>query len=175
MKRLLTLLFVLATVAATLVTQGTAGMARTAPANTLLAGGRDVAVLYGTDGTAGQTDLRYSSPPSVTVLDGTLRSSYDPSTGDEELSYTHSWLIRVLISGGGRRPLLLLIGTDATAATFWQAGTSAGPVLVRGTSLVRSAQVTGDTAILNADIANSGDVEVFGPRSCGGSSLTAGR
>ncbi len=128
-------------------------------------GGRDVALLYGTDGVGGETVLRYSSQPTVHVPDGTVTSSYDPSSGDLKLDYTHSGLARVLITGGGRRPLLLLLGTDATAATFWQADTAAGPVLVRGTSLVRSARLDGGTAVLRADRASAGDVEVFGPAS----------
>ncbi|WP_433174727.1 beta-galactosidase [Actinoallomurus sp. CA-150999] len=119
------------------------------------AGGRDVAVLYGTDGTQGSTVLRYSSQPTVQVLAGSVKSSY--SGGDLRLDYTHSGLARVLISGGGRRPLLLLLGTDAEAAKFWQAG----PALVRGTSLVRSATVAGATAYLRADTAKVEDVEVF--------------
>ena len=65
----------------------------------------------------------------------------------------------MLVTGGGRRPLLLLLGTDAAAATFWRAD---GPVLVRGTSLVRSASTSGGTVSLRADTAEAGDVEVFG-------------
>jgi beta-galactosidase GanA len=125
--------------------------------------GRDVAVLYGTAGSTGSTVLRYAAKPSVTVLDGTVTSSYTPSTGDLRLDYTHSGLARVLISGGGRRPLLLLLGTDATAASFWRVDTNAGPVLVRGTSLVRAASVTGGAVNLRADTASAGPVEVFGP------------
>ncbi|MEV0401175.1 beta-galactosidase [Actinoallomurus sp. NPDC050550] len=117
--------------------------------------GRDVAVLYGTDGTQGSTVLRYSSQPTVKVLAGSVKASYSGS--DLRLDYTHSGLARVLISGGGRRPLLLLLGTDAEAAKFWQAG----PALVRGTSLVRSATVAGATAYLRADTAKAEDVEVF--------------
>ena len=128
--------------------------------------GRDVALLYGTDGVAGSTVLRYSSRPRVRVLTGQqsqLRSSYSPATGDLRLDYTHSGLARVLISGGGRRPLLLLLGTDATAASFWRVDTGDGPVLVRGTSLVRSATVTNGAVKLQADTATAGAVEVFGP------------
>ncbi|MEV5708552.1 beta-galactosidase [Actinoallomurus sp. NPDC052274] len=131
--------------------------------------GRDIAVLYGTDGTQGSTVLRYSSRPTVKVLQGSVKASYSPrpidpglppgsSSGDLRLDYTHSGLARVLISGGGRRPLLLLLGTDAEAAKFWQAG----PLLVRGTSLVRSATVRGQTAYVRADTAKAEDVEVFG-------------
>jgi beta-galactosidase GanA len=118
--------------------------------------GRDIALLYGRAGEAGRTVLRYRSAPTVRVLAGGVRSTYHE--GDLTLDYTHSGLARVLITGGGRRPLLLLLGTDAEAAKFWQHG----PVLVRGTSLVRSATVYGDTAVLRADTATATDVEVFG-------------
>jgi beta-galactosidase GanA len=127
-------------------------------------GNRDVALLYGTDGAAGSTVLRYSSRPRVQVLDGRATSVYS-ANGDLRLNYTHHGLTRVLITGGGRRPLLLLLGTDATAASFWRVDTDAGPVLVRGTSLVRSATVRGSTVDLRADSATAGPVEVFGPAS----------
>jgi beta-galactosidase GanA len=128
-------------------------------------GGRDIAVLYGTEGTDGATVLRYPSEPEVSILDGTVSASYDPATGDLRLDYPHDGLARVLISDGGRRPLLLLLGTDTTAASFWRADTRAGPVLVRGTSLVRSAAVHGTRVSLRADTAAAGPVEVFGPGS----------
>ena len=124
-------------------------------------GGRDIALLYGTEGTAGSTVLRYPSRPSVRVLAGPVKASYDAGRGDLRLDYTHEGLARVLVTGGGRRPLLLLLGTDATAATFWQTGTATGPILVRGTGLVRSARVHGGVAALRADTAKAGDVEVF--------------
>jgi beta-galactosidase GanA len=122
-------------------------------------GGRDVAVFYGAAGTVGTTVLRYSSPPKVTVLDGTVSCTY--ANGDLRLAYTHRGLARVLISGGGHRPLLLLLGTDDTAASFWRADTTAGPVLVNGTALLRSAAVSHGTIGLRADTAEAGPVEVF--------------
>ncbi|MFL6072288.1 MAG: beta-galactosidase [Mycobacteriales bacterium] len=126
-------------------------------------GGGDVAVLYGTEGVAGATVLRYASRPTVTVLDGAVASRYDPATGDLRLDYTHTGLARVRITGGGRPPLLLLLGTDATTAGFWQADTAAGPVLARGPELLRSASVDGRTLRLRADTATAGPVEVFAP------------
>jgi beta-galactosidase GanA len=125
--------------------------------------GTDVAVLYGRDGEPGTTVLRYSSAPSVTVLAGGVRSSFNRTTGDLRLDYVHSGLSRVLVTGGGRRPLLLLLGTDATAAQFWRVSTGAGTVLVRGTELVRAGDVRGGTLALQADTSMAGDVEVFGP------------
>jgi beta-galactosidase GanA len=124
-------------------------------------GGRDVGLLYGRAGSAGSTVLRYSSKPSVRVLSGDVRSSF--ADGDLRLDYTHDGLARVLVTGGGRPPLLLLLGTDETAAEFWRVDTAAGPVLVRGTALVRSAKVRDSTVTLRADVAAAGEVEVFAP------------
>ncbi|MPZ79175.1 MAG: beta-galactosidase [Actinophytocola sp.] len=124
-------------------------------------GGRDVALLYGRAGETASTVLRYAARPSVRVLSGSVRSSF--TGGDLRLDYTHAGLARVLVTGGGRPPLLLLLGTDETAAEFWRLDTDAGPVLVRGTSLARSAHVSGRTLYLRADTAAAGDVEVFAP------------
>lgn len=123
--------------------------------------GRDVALLYGRSGETGATVLRYRSKPSVRVLAGNVRSSF--KNGDLRLDYTHDGLARVLVTGDGRPPLLLLLGTDEVASTFWRADTPSGPVLVRGTALVRSAQVNGSTVTLRADVASAGEVEVFAP------------
>ncbi|MFG1855117.1 beta-galactosidase [Actinomadura geliboluensis] len=120
------------------------------------AGKRDTAVLYGTEGTAGTTILRYGSRPEVKVLNGSVKSTY--SNGELRLDYEHRGLARVQITGGGRTPLLLLIGTEAEAAKFWRSGDT----LVRGTDLVRSAQVRNGTAVIRADLAEAGDIEVFG-------------
>ncbi|GAA2415142.1 beta-galactosidase [Actinomadura vinacea] len=118
-------------------------------------GGRDVAVLYGTDGIPGKTVLRYSSRPKVRVLEGDVRASY--RNGDLNLDYTHSGLVRVLITDGGRRPLLLLLGTDAEAAKFWRSG----DVLLRGTDLVRSARLNASTLAIRADTSKPADIEAF--------------
>jgi beta-galactosidase GanA len=116
---------------------------------------KDTAILYGREGTPGSTVLGYGARPAVKVLSGTVTSSY--AGGNLRLDYTHHGLARVLISGGGHRPLLLILGTDDTAATFW----NVDGVLVRGTSLVRAASVAHGTVELRADTARAGPVEVF--------------
>jgi beta-galactosidase GanA len=128
---------------------------------------RDVAVLYGGDGDPGQTMLRYASRPNVTVLDGSAQVTWDAARNDLRLDYEHSGLVRVLISGGGRGDLILLIGTDKAAAEFWRQDTAAGPVIERGTKLVRTAAVTGPattrTLALTGDADRAGPIEVFAP------------
>ncbi|GIF21868.1 beta-galactosidase GanA [Actinoplanes tereljensis] len=123
--------------------------------------GRDIKVLYGTAGTPGTTVLNYLSKPVVRVLDGQVSATY--SGGKLRLDYTHEGLARVQVTGGGQRPQLLLLGTDDTAAAFWRYDTASGPVLVRGTDLLRSAALIHGTAALRADSNAAGPVEVFSP------------
>jgi beta-galactosidase GanA len=122
--------------------------------------GRDVAVLYGDAGTAGETVLHYPSQPTVTSSGGTVTDTWDPSTGDLRLNYTHDGLTRVRITGG-EHPLLLLLADTGTAETFWRQDTAAGPVLVRGTHLVRTATADGATVNLTGDVATDGSIEVW--------------
>nr|WP_262700819.1 beta-galactosidase [Streptomyces sp. NEAU-383] len=126
-------------------------------------GNRTQAVLYGGEGDPGQTMLRYPSKPKVTVIGGKAGSTWDAERGDLKLDYTHTGLTRVLLQGGGRPALLLLIGTDDRAADFWRQDTQAGPVLERGTELVRTAAVTGRTLALTGDARKAGPLEVFAP------------
>jgi beta-galactosidase GanA len=124
-------------------------------------GDRDVALLYGRAGQDGETLLHYAAQPTVTVLDGDVRSTWDAARGDLRLNYTHSGLARVLVTGGAR-PLLLLLATDEVAATFWQQQTPYGPVLVRGPYLLRTASGSHGTLALAGDTSQAGDLEVFG-------------
>ena len=123
-------------------------------------GDRDVALLYGRDGQDGETVLRYAAEPKVTVLDGTSSPPGTKTRGDLRLNYKHSGLARVLVTGG-ERPLLLLLGTDEVAATFWRQQTASGPVLVRGPALLRGAAANGTTLALTGDTAKQSDLEVF--------------
>jgi beta-galactosidase GanA len=118
-----------------------------------------VALLHGRAGETGETLFRYASKPSVQVLSGSVTSSWDPATGDLKLSYTHDGLIRVRING-----LTLLIADEDTANTFWRVDSEAGPVLVRGPELVRTAHAAGPLLALTGDTTAPADLEVWGPR-----------
>ncbi|MET9218101.1 beta-galactosidase [Streptomyces sp. NPDC003300] len=123
-------------------------------------GGRDVAVLYGDHGSDGETVLHYATRPTVTATGGAVTSAWDPATGDLRLNYAHTGLTRVRISGGAH-PLLLLLADTDTAKTFWRQDTAAGPVLVRGTHLLRGAVSNGSALALTGDVATDGAIEVF--------------
>src|ERR1041384_8832433 len=70
-------------------------------ATVLRQGSTDLALLYGRTGEPGQTVLRYTSPPTVTVLAGTVTSSF--ANGRLDLQYTHSALAQVRIRSEERR------------------------------------------------------------------------
>ncbi len=126
-------------------------------------GSRDVAVLYGDPGTDGETVLRFPTQPKVQVTGGTVEQTWDTTTGDLRLNYTHGGLARVLVTPQGGRPLLLLLADKATAETFWQQDTAAGPVLVRGSHLVRTAasRAGGRALALTGDNGTDPAIEVF--------------
>ncbi|GAA1086611.1 beta-galactosidase [Streptomyces javensis] len=119
-------------------------------------GDRDVALLYGREGEAGETVLRYAKRPKVTALDGDITSAWDAERGDLRLNYTHKGLARVLVNG-----LELLIADTAETAHWWRQDTAAGPVLVRGPSLVRTAELAGSTLKLTGDSAKAARIEVI--------------
>lgn len=125
-------------------------------------GDRDVAVLYGRNGQAGESVLNYAQQPTVQVLAGTVNQTWDPATGDLRLNYTHNGLARVLISGpGSTRPLLLLLGDDQDAKKFWRTDTTSGPVLVHGSDLLRTATATSGRVDLTGDSSAQQNIEVF--------------
>ena len=124
---------------------------------------RGLLLLYGRNGEDGETVLRYSSPPKVEVLSGTVASTFDAATGDLRLNYQHSGLARLRITGGGRAPLTLLLSDQSTADTFWRQDTPAGPILERGPQLVRNARPTGNTLNLFGDTTAPSELEIWAP------------
>ena len=124
-------------------------------------GGRDVAVLYGDAGSDGETVLRYNGQPTVTSSGGDVKTTWDAASGDLRLNYTHSGLIRIAVQGPGDHPLLLLVGDKATAGTFWQQDAGGEEAIVRGTHLLRTAALSGDTLALTGDNGTDPGIEVF--------------
>jgi hypothetical protein len=103
--------------------------------------------------------LRYTSAPKVTVVEGEVASAFDAAKGDLRLTYTHNGLARVRIEGGGRAPLLLLIGDVAAGQSFFRQD----GLLERGPALVRHADVRGGTLDLTGDVETAAPLEVWGP------------
>jgi beta-galactosidase GanA len=127
-------------------------------------GGTDTVLLYGNSGTDGETVLNYTSQPTVNVSGGgNVTSTWDASRGDLRLDYTHSGVQEVRITGGGRSPLLLILADTNSAENFWPEQTNAGPVLIEGGYLVRSATVRdGGTLELTGDTSASGNLVIWG-------------
>jgi beta-galactosidase GanA len=128
-------------------------------------GDTDVALFHDPAGESGETVLRYSSRPTVTVLSGAATTTWDAARGDLRLNYVHKGLTRVLVHGGGHRDLELLLADDTTAEQFWREDTSAGPVLVQGPELVRTASVSRGTLALTGDTAATTPLSVWAPPS----------
>jgi beta-galactosidase GanA len=126
-------------------------------------GPRDVALLYGRDGDDGETVLRYATKPTVKFLRGNAQVNWDAKTGDLRLNYAHQGLIEVLISGGGRAPLLLLLADEKTGWEFWRLQAGAQTVLVRSPALVRSAAVDGKTLALTGDTTQPSTLRAWVP------------
>ncbi len=126
---------------------------------TIRHGAEDIALFYGRAGEPGETVLRYTSAPKVTVIDGQVSSAFDAAKGDLRLTYIHQGLARVRIEGGGRAPLLLLIGDVAAGQSFFRQD----GLLERGPALIRHATVRGATLDLTGDTETAAPLEVWGP------------
>lgn len=124
-------------------------------------GSTDLLLLYGRTGEPGKTALRYATQPTVTVLAGTVNSAF--AGGALTLDYTHSSLAQLRISGGGRDTMTLLIARQSFADTMWRQDTSAGPVLIRGPQLVRTAAAGGSTLALTGDTGAASSLEIWAP------------
>lgn len=125
--------------------------------------GQDMAIFDGHTGQSGETMLHFAAQPDVQVLQGSATTNWDDSTGDLRLDYTHTGLTEVLVTGGGTSPLLLIFGDDSSAESFWRLDTAAGPVIVRGPDLLRTASVDGSTVGLSGDAATAEPLEVWAP------------
>jgi beta-galactosidase GanA len=139
-------------------------------------GGQSTALLYDPAGTDGETVLQYASQPTVSVLSGSaggsggssprassVQTAWDSTRDQLRLDYTLGGLAEVQVTGGGRPPLLLLIADTTTAEGFWPESTSAGPVLVQGGYLVRTAAVFGAALALTGDTSQGGPLRVWAP------------
>ncbi|MGH3397052.1 MAG: beta galactosidase jelly roll domain-containing protein, partial [Streptosporangiaceae bacterium] len=126
-------------------------------------GGQATALFDDPAGTDGETVFQYSSQPSVTVLSGSVQSTWDSARNQLRLNYTMGGLAEVEVTGGGAPPMLVLLADTATAEDFWPETTPAGSVLVQGGYLVRTAAVRGSTLALTGDAASAGPLTVWAP------------
>ncbi len=126
---------------------------------------RDVAMLYGRNGEDGETVLHYATQPQVTVLSGSVTSTY--ANGNLRLNYVHGAGLTQVLIHGGTRDLLLLLGNDDVASRIWLDQTAAGPVLSYGPYLVRSATSSNGVLNLVGDTDSKTNLVVFAPSTLG--------
>jgi beta-galactosidase GanA len=120
----------------------------------------DLAVLTGPAGDSGETVLNYAERVVVTgALGSNVLASYDPTTGDLLISYTHQGLNAVTVTPQTGSPLTLLIADDDTAATIWRDG----DIIVAGPVLLRRAEIRGHTVSLTGDTSAATDIQVLAP------------
>ncbi|MFF3335493.1 beta-galactosidase [Streptomyces sp. NPDC002888] len=132
------------------------------PMLALTVGRQDIAVLTGRAGEATRTVLECASEPTVTVLDGKATHAY--TSGALRIDAELGGLTRVLVEGGGvSTPLLLLLADDDTSVRLWPRDTPAGPVLVYGPALLRTAGSSGAALHLTGDTVGAVDLEVWAP------------
>jgi beta-galactosidase len=122
-------------------------------------GKRDVLVLYGDRDSPGETVFRTDGARDVRVLSGQV--DVEKSGNEIRLNYSHAGLARVLLNGG-QRPLLVLIADRKATERIWRRETSAGPILMIGAHLLRTAAVQGHTLALTGDADEDGAAEVLG-------------
>jgi beta-galactosidase GanA len=131
-------------------------------------GQQDVALMDGDNGSAGETRLSYAHRPSVRVVSDPsgkpVSVNWNAATHVLTLGYTHSGLTQVSVTAG-RSKLLLLLTDATTAGQFWVERTAGETLLVRGSSLVRTASTGGRTVALTGDTSAAGPLQVWaGPR-----------
>jgi len=126
-------------------------------------GGQAVALFDDPSGTDGETVFQYSSQPTVSVLSGSVQTTWDSARNQLRLNYSMGGLAEVQVTGGGAPPMLVLLADTAAAEDFWPETTSAGSALVQGGYLVRSAVVHGGTLALTGDTTSAGPLTVWAP------------
>ncbi|MDI7776423.1 beta-galactosidase [Asticcacaulis sp. EMRT-3] len=131
-------------------------------------GPRDIALLYGRAGEAGEMMLHYNKKPKLDILQGYIKSSYDTTSGNLKLDYVHQGLNIARIEMLGQPPLILLLADDATAQAFWRQDTPQGPVLERTVekgsgALIREASLKGATLTLTGDTAEDTTLDIWAP------------
>lgn len=125
---------------------------------------RDVTLLTGRPGDPVETVLVCRTRPTVAVTAGSAETAYDAEAGTLRVNAVLDGLTRVLVQGGGfDTPLLLLLADDTAAATLWPRDTPAGPVLVSGPALLRTAEVHGVNLQLTGDTGAPAALEVWAP------------
>jgi beta-galactosidase len=127
--------------------------------------GKDTTVIYNANGDKNETVFKYNSKPKVTTLSGDVTCRWDDKTKTLSLTNNYKGLAQVHIKTD-KQDFTLFLGTDDDVDQMWQKQTNAGPVLIKGPYLTRTARVVKhNTLALTGDTDKQTDVAVYAPAS----------
>ncbi|MGA5442116.1 beta-galactosidase [Streptomyces griseoincarnatus] len=128
-------------------------------------GRQDVAVFVGRQGETAQLALDCEKQPGADRADIEPAWAYDQGRLNVVSPLGVGGLSRVLVKDGdSETPLVLLFADDETALRLWTHETPAGPLVVYGPAMLRSAELRDSTLHLTGDVTVETGVEVWGPR-----------
>ena len=121
-----------------------------------------LAVLTAPAGDRGEIALHY--PERISVTGSSVTSTYDSTTGDTLITYTHDGLATATVTPENGAELTLLIADDDTAATIWRGDLPGGEaVIVAGPALLRTAERAGAVLKLTGDTAGPAKLRIWPP------------
>lgn len=116
-------------------------------------------LLYGPDGSSGETVFHEPSTPHVKIITGNVGISWSKTRHLLRLDYVQSGqthgLQQVQIRRRGAKPLELLIMPRRVAESFWLADTRVGHILLEGGYVLRAAEF-GKAGAINGSIGHEG-------------------
>jgi beta-galactosidase len=124
-------------------------------------GGREFLVLYGDPGTRGEALFDADAGRTATTLNGQVKITRTP--GHIRLDYSHAGITQVVLTGGRKPPLLVLVADRKATEQIWRQDTPQGPVVMIGSHLLRSAAINHGVLELTGDTGQDGNAVVFAP------------
>ncbi|KAI8816116.1 glycoside hydrolase superfamily [Fimicolochytrium jonesii] len=129
-------------------------------------GWRDILVIYGTEADTVELLLQASTarPSAVSLDQQPTWFKMTPGASTVRINtVVPKDVSHILLKGAGGKDLLIVVASRSAAYEFWRSDSAAGPVIVRGSYLLRWATSQGSTMNIYADFNKDTSLEVFAP------------